>query len=141
MKHITNTEAAWVALAILIPLALYLLSSAYQTRQRMRVRQAVIDKFSSAADFAAFVQSPAGQKFIGELAGQEHPAREVIGAVRKGVLLMILGGGVWWVGVTLESAVEVAAIGILLACAGMAILISAAISYRLSKAWRLIDQP
>ncbi|HLK66596.1 MAG TPA: hypothetical protein VKU19_24345 [Bryobacteraceae bacterium] len=141
MKHITNSEAAWLALAILIPIILYLLSNAYQTRQRMSVRKAIIDKFSTAADFAAFVQSPSGQKFVEDLSAQESPTRAVLGGLEKGIVLIILGGAVWWVGKGLEQAVEVVVVGVLLAWAGVAILISTAISYRLSKRWGLIDRP
>jgi hypothetical protein len=75
MNHISNSDAAWIALAALLPMVLYLLFSAYQTRQRMSVHKAVIDKFSSAEGFAAFLQSAAGQKFVTDLSGSESPAR------------------------------------------------------------------
>jgi hypothetical protein len=100
MNHISTTDAAWIALAALLPVVLYLFFSAYQTRQRMSAFKAVIDNFSAAEDFAAFLQSPAGQKFVTGLSGSESPARAVIGAVQKGIILMLLGGGVWWTGVT-----------------------------------------
>jgi hypothetical protein len=64
----------------------------------MSVHKAVIDKFSSAEGFAAFLQSPAGQKFVTDLSGSESPARAVIGAIQKGIILILLGGGLWWVG-------------------------------------------
>jgi hypothetical protein len=141
MSHISNSDAAWIAFAALFPVVLYLLFSGYQTRQRMSVRKAVIDKFSSAADFAAFLQSPAGQKFITDLSSSDSPARTVIGAIQKGIILVLLGGGVWWAGATLESEAEVATIGVLLLCVGAGLLISAGISYRLSKSWGLMDEP
>jgi hypothetical protein len=141
MNHISNSDAAWIAFAALFPVILYLLLSGYQARQRMFVHKAVIDKFSSAEDFAVFLQSPAGQKFITDLSGSESPARAVIGAIQKGIILVLLGVGVWWVGMTLESKVEVASIGVLLLCAGAGILISAGISFRLSKSWGLIGRP
>jgi hypothetical protein len=141
MNHISNSDAAWIAFAALFPVLLYLLFSGYQVRQRMFVHKAVIDKFSSAEDFAAFLQSPAGQKFITDLSGSESPARAVMGAIQKGIILVLLGGGVWWVGVTMESKAEVASIGVLLLCVGAGILISAGVSYRLSKSWGLIDKP
>jgi len=141
MNHISNSDAAWIAFAALAPVILYLLFSSYQARQRMSLHRAVIDKFSSAEDFAAFAQSPAGQKFITDLAASDSPARAVMGAIQKGIVLVLLGGGVGWVGATLESKAEVASIGILLLCAGIGILISAGISYRLSKSWGLIDKP
>src|SRR5947207_2503080 len=58
MNHISNSDAAWITFAALLPVVLYLLFSAYQTRERMAVRKAVIDKFSAAEDFAAFLRSP-----------------------------------------------------------------------------------
>jgi len=141
MNHISNSDAAWMAFAVLFPVALYLLFSGYRARQRRFVHKAVIDKFSSAEDFAAFLQSSAGQKFITDLSGSESPARAVMEAIQKGIVLVLLGAGVWWVGANLESKAEVASIGILLLCVGAGILISAGISYRLSKSWGLINKP
>jgi hypothetical protein len=141
MTHISNDEAAWIALATIFPMLFYLRFSAYQMRQRMTLHKAVIDKFSTAESFAAFLQSPAGEKFITSLSGSESPARAVIGAIQKGTVLAFLGAGVWWIGLTMESKAEVAGIGILLLCAGAGILLSAGISYRLSQAWGLMDKP
>jgi hypothetical protein len=141
MDHISNSDAAWIAFAALVPAVLYLLFSGYQTRQRTSVRQAVIDKFSSAEDFAAFLRSPAGQQFIVDLSGSDSPARAVIGGIQKGITLVLLGGGVWWTGTSLEREAEVAGIGVVLVCVGLGILISAGISYRLSKSWGLMGKP
>ena len=51
MNHISNSDAAWIAFAGLVPVILYMLFATYQTRQRMSLHRAVIEKFSSAADF------------------------------------------------------------------------------------------
>lgn len=141
MNHISNSEAAWIAFAALPPVVLYLLFSAHQTRQRMAARKTLIDKFTSAEDFAAFLQSPAGQKFVTDLSGSEGPARALIGAIQKGIILVSLGAGVRWEGVTVERMAEVATIGVLLMCVGTGILISAWISYRMSMSLGLIDKP
>jgi hypothetical protein len=141
MRHITNSDAAWLAFVALVPVVLNYLFTAHQTKQRAAVRKAVIDKFSAAADFAAFLQTSAGQAFIADLSGLDSPLRAVLGAIQKGIVLSLLGGGLWWVGVVLESEAEVAAIGVLLVCVGGGILISAGISYRLSKSWGLIHKP
>ena len=140
MNHISNSDAAWIAVAALLPVVLYLFFSAYQTRQRMSAFKAVIDKFSAAEDFAAFLQSPAGQKFVTGLSGSESPARAVIGGIQKGIILVLLGGGVWWTGATIESEAEVATIGVLLMCVGMGLLISAGISYRMARSLGFMDK-
>jgi len=101
----------------------------------------VVDKFSSAADFAAFLQTPAGQAFITDLSGLENPVRAVMEAIQKGIILTLLGGGLCWVGVVLVAEAEVAGIGVLLVCLGAGMLISAGISYRLSKNWGLLNRP
>src|SRR5438876_474336 len=135
MNHLSNVDAAWIAFALLFPVVFYLLFSAYQSRQRASSYKAVMDRFSSAVDFASFLQSTAGQKFITNLSGSESPVRAVIGAIQKGMILVSLGAGVWWTGAKLESNAEVAGIGLLLLCVGAGTLISAGISYRLSKSW------
>src|SRR5581483_16641 len=133
MNHISNSYAAWIAFAVLVPIVLYLLFTGYQTRQRMSVRQAVIDKFSSAEDFAEFLRSPTGREFFADLSGSDNAARTVLGGIQKGIILVLLGGGVWWTGTTLVKEAEVAGIGVLLVCVGVGLLVSAGISYRLSK--------
>jgi hypothetical protein len=141
MNHISNTDAAWIAIAALLPVVLYLFFSAYQTRQRTSAFKAVLDKFSAAEDFAAFLQSPAGQDFVTGLSGSESPVRAVIGSIQKGIILLLLGAGVWWTGATIESAAEVATIGVLLMCVGVGLLISAGISYRMAKSLGLMARP
>ncbi len=141
MGHISNSDAAWIAFAALVPTVLYLLFSWYQTRQTMSIRQAVIDKFSSAQDFAEFLRSPAGREFIAGFSGSDNPARTVLGGIQKGIVLAALGGGVWWTGTTFEKEAEVASIGVLLLCVGVGILVAAGISYRLSKSWGLMEKP
>jgi hypothetical protein len=141
MNHISNSDAAWIAIVALLPVVLYLLFSAYQTQQRMSAFKAVIDKFSAAEDFAAFLQSPAGQKFVTGLSGSESPERAVIGGIQKGIILVLLGGGVWWTGAAIESAAEVATIGVLLMCIGAGLLISAGISYLMGRSLGLMDKP
>jgi hypothetical protein len=141
MNHVSNSDAAWIAFAGLFPVVLYLIYSGYQTKQRMAVRRAVIDKFTSAQDFAAFLQSPGGQRFVADLSGSESPARTVMAAIQRGIVLALLGAGVWWAGVKIQSTAELATLGLLLVCVGIGILVSAAISYWLSKSWGLIGQP
>ena len=145
MNHITNTDAAWIAFAVLFPVILYLVFSGYQTKQRMSVHKSVLDKFSQAEDFATFLQSPAGQaswRFhpSAELSGSETPARTVMSAIQRGIILVLSGGGLWWSGVKIQSTAEIATIGLLLLCVGIGILISAGVSYRLSRSWGLIEK-
>jgi hypothetical protein len=140
MNHLSNVDAAWIAFAMLFPVVLYLLFSAYQVRQRASAHKAVMDRISSSEDFVAFLQSPAGQKFIADVSGSESPVRAVIRAIQNGMILVSLGGGLWWTGAKLESNAEVAGIGVLLLCVGAGILISAGISYRLSESLGLIGK-
>jgi len=141
MSHISNSDAAWILTAALPLVVVYLFFSIYRTRERMSVFKAVIDKFSVSEDFVAFLQSPAGQKFVTGLSGSESPARAVTGGIQKGIILICLGGGVWWTGATIESAAEIAAIGVLFMCVGIGLLISSAISYRMARSLGFIDTP
>ncbi|HEY2847848.1 MAG TPA: hypothetical protein VGI80_08515 [Pyrinomonadaceae bacterium] len=140
MGHITNNNAVGIVLSILIFVVLYLLYGAYRARQEMRMREAVIEKFSSAADFASFVQSPAGQSFISSLVHSEPLLRTLISSIQKGIILVLLGGGVCVLGVTLESAAEIVSAGVILISIGGGVLVSAVISGRLSKKWGLISE-
>ena|SRR5579859_1307206 len=109
--------------------ALYIIATTLHRRQRNQMQQHVLDKFASAKDFADFVQSPAGQKYVTSFAGTPGGGvrNSILNSVRIGIVLMFAGAGLQ----TLPSALP--RIGLVLVTVGAGFLVSAGISYLLAR--------
>lgn len=109
----------------------YLAASMIRRKQKNDMQKALLEKFSSAHDFAEFMQSPAGQKYVLNFADEvTGPFNSIVNAVKIGIVLLFAGAalvasgqrhGMWFVDT----------MGMLSTCVGAGFLISAAISYLL----------
>jgi len=115
---------AWVA---------YLVASMVRRKQKNDMQKALLEKFSSAHDFAEFMQSPAGQKYVLNFTDQvTTPLSSIVNAVKVGVVMFFSGPA-------LVAAAQrynlwfLYAMGLLLTLAGVGFLVSAVISYFLLK--------
>jgi hypothetical protein len=108
--------------------ALYIVATTLHRRQRNQMQQHMLDKFASAKDFADFVQSPAGQKYAMSFADTAASAKaSILNAVRLGIVLIFTGFGLQTMG---SRAMR---FGLLVVTIGIGFLVSAAISYVLSR--------
>lgn len=114
---------------------IYLGASTFRRKQQNTMQKHVLDKFSSAQDFAEFVQSPAGQKYVMSFSeAVTSPRNSILSSVKIGIVLIFLGAGFY--SVTRNSSVAVMfgeSFGAVLTCLGFGFLISAAVSYWLAK--------
>ena len=111
-------------------------------RSKNSVRMALIEKFTSAHDLSEFLETSAGQRFMGELPGQlTSPLRSVLKSVRTGVILAMLGLGFLLVRAVAIHESELTGIALLLLALGAGFIVSGVVSYRLSKAWGLLEKP
>ena len=100
----------------------------------------LLEKFGSAAEFVDFLQTEEGRHFLGSLSMEGlSPAERILRSVRTGVILSVAGLG----GLLLSrlSGLDQRAfiiIGITALALGIGFLVSAAVSYRLSKSWGLL---
>jgi hypothetical protein len=118
-------------------------------RQRAHIRtqtnfhNKMIEKFSSAEDFTAFLQSDAGRSFFDNLTSEPStPLNRILGSIQKGVILFLLGLGLVILGKSFnpEAGGNVMfVIGVISFMIGSGFLVSSAVSYRLAKAWDLIS--
>jgi hypothetical protein len=123
----------------LISLALFFVFSTLRWRQQFSLQRALIEKFSSAGDFVEFVRTQAGQRFLGELSGgMTSPAGSILASIQRGVVIGFLGIGLLVVHFVFGGPLAPAGVGLLLVFLGAGFLISAVISYWLSKAWQLL---
>jgi len=73
---------------------IYLINAALKRRQQMQMQQRLLDKFSSAHDFAEFMQSPAGQKYVMSFSEtSSSPRNTILNSLRTGFVLMFAGAG------------------------------------------------
>ncbi|HEX3094252.1 MAG TPA: hypothetical protein VHW72_16580 [Candidatus Angelobacter sp.] len=111
----------------------YLCASMVRRKQKNDMQKALLEKFSSAHDFAEFMQSPAGQKYVLSFADAvTSPLNSVVNAVKIGVVMFFSGPG-------LVAAAQrydlwfLYAMGLVLTLGGVGFLVSAVISYFLLK--------
>ena len=133
-------SSAWVITSIVTSMR-----QRANTRNRIEVYNRLIDKFGSAPELIEFLQSDAGLKFIEEHAVEPaQPLVKILGSIRLGVSLALIGGGMLIVGniwdMTLGQDVWIvlALGGTVALTAGAGFIIAAAISYKLCRAWGLM---
>jgi len=113
--------------------ALYILATTLRRKQRNAMQQHVLDKFASAKDFAEFVQSPAGQKYVTSFADTATSSEgAILTSVRTGVVLLFTGLGFAFTNFGHASLLPLR-IGTVLATVGVGFLVSAAASFWLAK--------
>ena len=112
---------------------LYLITTTIRRKQRNAIQQHVLDKFASAKDFADFVQSPAGQKYVMSFADTATSSQSaILNSVRIGIVLLFTGLGLQFTNFGSYSFLPLR-IGIVLGCVGIGFLVSAAISFWLAR--------
>lgn len=111
----------------------YLGASIFRRKQKNDMQKALLEKFASAHDFAEFMQSPAGQKYVLNFADEvTGPLNSVVNAVKVGIVLLFAGAALVASGQR-HSIWLLDTMGMLATCVGAGFLLSAAISYLLYK--------
>jgi hypothetical protein len=110
---------------------IYVIAGALRRKQQNEMQKHMLDKFSSAQDFAAFMQSPAGQKYMMSVSETTaSPRNTILNAVRTGFVLMFGGAG-FLAGGQVDSIIY--HIGAAASLAGVGFLCAALVSYFLAK--------
>jgi hypothetical protein len=125
----------------LVFLVIYLAANAVRDARHTSVRKALLEKFASAADLGAFLQTAGGQRFMAELSsGAGNPLQSVLSSVHKGIIAMFIGAGFFPLsGGFKNDSSAVSGMGIVLVLAGMGFLASAVVTYLLSRWWGLLS--
>src|SRR5262245_32535126 len=90
MKDIFMMIGMWA----FVGTALYIVATTIRRKQRSTMQQHMLNKFETAKDFAEFVQSPAGQKYVMGFADTAASAKaSVLNSVRLGIVLIFTGAG------------------------------------------------
>jgi hypothetical protein len=123
------------AVACLAAWGIYMVASVQRRRQQNAMQKHVLDKFSSATDFADFMQSPTGQKYVMSFTDAvTSPRNYILTSMRTGIVLIGLGAGMATGHVQgnvnndlLHTAANVSI------CVGLAFLVSSVASYFLAR--------
>ena len=104
---------------------------------RTEFHRQLLDKFTSGGEFAAFLNSSGGQRLLEGLWSQRVNAKErIIRSMQGGVVLTVVGLGALAVSIRNHHMVVP---GVLVLTVGAGLLISTAISFRLSKQFGLLQ--
>jgi hypothetical protein len=123
---------------VLFGFALVLVTGALRVRQSRSVQKALIDKLAVGNELSAFLQTPAGEQFVRDIAEVESPARSIITAMQRGIVVIAVGMGALMLGGSVPLAVR--AVGLLLVCLGVGLLIAAFASYLVARRWQLLGR-
>ncbi|HMF89101.1 MAG TPA: hypothetical protein VKL40_00550 [Candidatus Angelobacter sp.] len=116
-------------------IATYLLASALRRRQQNAMQRHLLEKFSSAKDFADFVQSPAGQRYVmGFTDAVTSPRNSILTSMQTGLVLIGLGAGMASGHLEGNIANDLLHSGANISiCVGLAFLASSVLSYFLAR--------
>ena len=123
----------------LVGLVLYLAFNAIKGSQQAAARKVMLDKFASAQDLGAFLQTKGGQRFMADLSSGGGPLQAVLGSIHKGIIAIFLGAGFFPLAGAFSQPAAVTGIGIVLFLVGCGFLVSAIVTYVLSRWWGLLQ--
>lgn len=109
-----------------------------QARAQLQTR--VLDRFDSPQEFTGFLNTEGGQRFLSGLTDERgwRPARRIINGVSVGVVLVVLSFAFFVIALVQERT-EIAFPGFITLALGLGFLAASFASYRLSKAWGLMN--
>lgn len=128
----------WVGMAAVIGMAVWMLvivTTSVRRKHESTMQKALLDKFSSAHDFAEFMQSPAGQKYVMSFTDAvTSPRNAILKSVQLGIVLIFLGAGLLSASNGSPSMHFLSfGAGNVFICVGFGFLISAGVSYFLAR--------
>lgn len=112
-----------------------------QSKAAAETHSKLLEKFTSSQELVEFLQTDEGRRFLESAAGPRlSPLEGVLRSARYGVILTIFGLG--WLLLSLTGRYDddgaLTLIGVLIGSVGIGFLVSAAVSYYLSKKWGLL---
>ena len=128
--------------ALLIGFTTFVVSARGRERARAQfdLQRRMLEKFGSAVEFVAFLESGSGRKFLEAISSEAHiQAARIFSSIQKGAIFALIGVVGFGVVATDMDDLKALAVpsGVALAI-GLGYLISAFATYKLSKQWGLL---
>ncbi len=122
-----------------------------QGRAQTDLQHRLLDKFSSPQEIGDFLQTEGGRRFLSGLTiertpvGTRHAGKRILLALQIGTVVTLLGTATLSLGIVYpmhrpDEPHPAVIFGLLVLAIGIGFLISAGISYRLSKAWGIFSE-
>jgi hypothetical protein len=122
-----------------------------QTSAQTELHTKLVDRFTANNDLLAYVQSPAGARFLQSTPialdaaprSMGAPLGRILWSVQGGVVLIAAGIGLWIVGARIgsDASQAIEALGVIAVALGVGFAVSAAISFLISRRLGLIETP
>ncbi|CAN5860747.1 hypothetical protein BH20GEM1_BH20GEM1_22050 [soil metagenome] len=111
-----------------------------RTRAMFDLQRQMLEKFGSASEFVAFLDSDSGRKFVENISSESQTqASRIFGSIQKGAIFALIGVvGFCIVAYEPEDLIPLAVPSGIALATGLGYLISAFATYRLSKGWGLL---
>ena len=130
--------------ALLVGFSTWILSRRGQERSRAQfdLHRRMLEKFGSASEFVAFLESDSGRKFLEAISSEtQTQASRVFGSIQKGAIFTLIGVvGFCVVAYDPGDLVPLAVPSGIALAVGLGYLISAFATYKLSKQWGLLPR-
>jgi hypothetical protein len=157
-NNVLAALAVFIGFSMAIGLLVWLIRTLVDYRRWSRlakvqteVHTKLVDRFTANDELLAYIQSPAGSRFLQSapihLDGAPRtigaPVSRILWSLQGGVVLLAAGIGLNFVsaGATEDAAQPLAALGVLAIALGLGFIVSAAISFLLSRRLGLIEPP
>jgi hypothetical protein len=156
--NVLGGMAALIGVSMAIGLLVWIIRTLVDYRRWSRlskvqadVHTKLVDRFTSNEDLAAYIQSPAGSKFLESSPikldpgprSLSAPISRILWSMQGGVVLVCAGLGLWVVSarVQAEAAEAIQSFGVLALALGLGFIISGILSYGVARKLGLIDAP
>jgi hypothetical protein len=129
-----------LAVTSVVITGLVMFSNTMRRRHQNQMHNRLLDKFTSAQDLSVFLQSPGGREYVSNLTDAlGNPLQAIVSSVRSGVIACIVGAGCFVPYVRdLDVGFPIKALGVLLVFLGTGFIVSAGVTYQLSRRLQLI---
>ena len=128
--------------ACLVGFTVWITSRRRQERSRAMfdLQRQMLEKFGSASEFVAFLESDSGRKFVENISSESQTqASRIFGSIQKGAIFTLIGiVGFCIVAYEPQDLIPLAVPSGIALAIGLGYLISAFATYRLSKEWGLL---
>jgi hypothetical protein len=113
-----------------------------ETRAATEFNSRLLERISSFKDFSDFAQSEQGARMMRGLPTALHstPRDRILRAVSSGIVITMLGAGLFFMAIFVQSRTAVFLGGVTIAL-GVGFLISAAVSYQVAKSLGVLEMP
>jgi hypothetical protein len=119
----------------------------FALRERERTLARLSERFGGAPEFVEFARSAEAQALFATMDAPAAIARRLLAMTGLGILLVMLGAGMWAMALSVAPDADVNFLnearderwwGTLSGCAGMGLLIAAAVCVRLARRWGVL---